>query len=1065
MQSEVIGHLDGLRGDTIVGWALANESICQVTAVDQDGKTLGAGKAQHERPDLLCLNQGRCDFAFEIPLTLGGQVRRIHVFANGSEISNSPLVIEVGKFDGAFRIIRGMVDGWIAERVTSGTPRNIVIKDQDNVEVFKTCCQSNEHIGTSQDNTACFYGKLDQVCFGAGEKCLSAFANDTKFAEVNCNLSLSGNVERVNLDGCSGWLLSTDAPEREFEFQVWVANKLVGLAKCHLPRSDVQERYPGISVSGFSLTFPFSQSSLLDFTTVSFRFPGSDRELFDGPYTIANRAAIVQAAREVSRRGNELTRTANDRVLRIVMQSAMKDFILKARLQEAAVFSKTYDIGRAPINLRRLSVIIPIYRDVEVTKVCIDSVLECRRATNDRIVLVNDQSPDEGMSAMLHTFLQQPNVVLLHNKTNLGFIGSVNRGISFCGSEDILLLNSDTRVFPGSIDCLCRIAQSGDDVGTITAISNNATIFSYPHLGLRRDSLDDMTWQELAAAALELNGDMTVEVPSGHGFCLLIKKELLDRIGRLDESFGRGYGEENDFCARAADLGYRNLAAAGVFVQHRESISFLAEKASLLLRNLKRLEGLYPEYTPTIMEAERQDVLRSARWKLDKERIRRASMLQKFALVISHTLGGGTSKAVADTEKFIGYGDAVKLQLSCRPDGNLELECSQPLLRATFSMDEIEPLIETLSEANVSIVVMHQVLGFTARFVELFQQFVKRRRAIFYAHDFYTFCPRVTMIDALERFCKKADVDVCTRCIEIGGAHPSSQLGLHPGEHRALFKNFLSGFTHVVAPSNTAAAYLKAAFPEIEVESLPHPCVVRDVQNPRSGDNEVVLFGALGAHKGSGKLFELARLARLVRPQLHFTVVGYTDIDDKLSSIGNVSVTGAYASEDLPEMVKSLNGRLALFLSIWPETFSYTLSEAVSLGFFPLVPDIGAPAERVKQSGFGAIFQFPIVVSDVLDLVVSQPVQRSTSGARAFFDLRISTSSISRTREIFGLSACETQSGEPKVLTSAVIEAQPKKVRNRGSKSDCEIERSDDSTWDRNIPYTKRHKHIRTGSL
>jgi len=60
---------------------------------------------------------------------------------------------------------------------------------------------------------------------------------------------------------------------------------------------------------------------------------------------------------------------------------------------------------------------------------------------------------------------------------------------------------------------------------------------------------------------------------------------------------------------------------------------------------------------------------------------------------------------------------------------------------------------------------------------------------------------------------------------------------------------------------------------------------------------------------------------------------------------------------------------LALFLHGWPETYSYTLSEVVRFGFIPLVPDIGAPAERVRASGFGVVFSFPIDLDEVLRLI------------------------------------------------------------------------------------------------
>ena len=612
------------------------------------------------------------------------------------------------------------------------------------------------------------------------------------------------------------------------------------------------------------------------------------------------------------------------------------------------------------------------------------------------------------MAAMLQRFVREPNLFLLNNDANLGFIRSVNRALSFCGSEDVLLLNSDTRVYPGAISRLWEIAHSAADIGTVTALSNNATIFSYPHARLRRDALPDVTWAELAASALLLNGGMTIDVPSGHGFCMLVKRDVLNRLTELDVSFGRGYGEENDLCARAADLGFRNVAAAGVFVEHRESVSFGDEKQGLLTHNLARLDARYPEYTPTIMEVERRDDLRAARWALDQERLRRASAAGGlFALVISHRLGGGTSQAIADIESLVGYGRAVKLELTCRADGYIELESAAPLLHATFAPNEMRPLFDMLAAANPGLVIMHQVLGFPAEFVTRFKPLLHGKQSVFYAHDYYAFCPRVTMVDALGQFCRQAPLEICGRCVALGGAHPAARLGdFAPRQHRHMFGDLLADFTHVVTPSSSAAGYLRAAFPEVGVEVLPHPARRRDpAPKRRSAGDGIVLLGALGPHKGSAKLREIAQLARLTHPDLHFTIIGYTDIDEDLLRLDNVTITGAYDVANLAGIAAGINGRLALFLSTWPETYSYTLSEAMALGFYPLVPDIGAPAERVRSSGYGAVFPFPIEAAQVLRVI--QEIGRAggadlpnppPSGEEAARD-RI----VSRTRALFAL--------------------------------------------------------------
>jgi len=228
------------------------------------------------------------------------------------------------------------------------------------------------------------------------------------------------------------------------------------------------------------------------------------------------------------------------------------------------------------------------------------------------------------------------------------------------------------------------------------------------------------------------------------------------------------------------------------------------------------------------------------------------------------------------------------------------------------------------------------------------------------------------MIDAVGEFCDVAATEVCSRCIAIGGVHEASKTAeLTAAEHRTLLGEALGGFRQVVAPSKSTAGYLKRGLPNLAVTVAPHPEPgLKFPPSVRVGnDDEVILLGALGPHKGSRKLFEIAQRAKLVRPRLRFRVVGYTDIDDKLRTLGNVFITGPYKQQDLTRQFRAAHGRLALFLSGWPETYSYTLSEVVAHGFIPFVPNIGAPADRVRESGFGVIFPFPIDPIEVVRIL------------------------------------------------------------------------------------------------
>ena len=1004
------GYVDGMIGGYVTGWAVAepDHGNCEITVLDPGGEVIARGRASRHRPDLAVLALGRTSLAFRIAVHCPQERQSLRVLADDVELRGSPVPVGGGLYDSDCGIAGGTLTGWITERVTGFEAPMITVINQYGAKVGESPSLLNNSDPDPFSVQARFSIQLADQCFGAGEMRLDLLANGQKFSQRSCNLQIAGNLENVTAETCTGWLLSPDQPQRAFEINVYRDGVLAGTATCDIAREDVRGQYPNCGTPGFFMTLPKLKSSILHATTISLRFPNSDAELFEGPYVIGSRPAAVAAAQRAAQLGYKGL-TGIGAVERAVIQMALSEFLERSRAGGGFVASLQPDPMLPPGSRPRITIIIPVYRGVEVTRNCILSVLAHRNAVTDQVVLVNDASPEPEMAKMLGSFAGQPNLCLMTNEQNLGFVQTVNRGLSFAAGGDVLFLNADTVLFPGGLDEICRVAYAAAEIGTVTAMSNNATIFSYPHPSLCKERLPDIGWPDLAAAALVANAGVVVDVPTGHGFCMFVKGEVLRRTGPLDEGFGRGYGEENDLCQRAADLGYRHVAAGGVIVEHRESISFVGEKASLMAANLPKLNRMYPEFTPVIMEFEREDGLRRARWALDKVRLRRAAEAgARFVLVVSNTHDGGTIKAISDIERISeNYWGAVKLSLLARPDGFLELKCDAPSLLAIFAPREVEELFDVLSSAKPKQVFVHQLLGYPASFIDSLGIWANALHTVYYLHDFYPICPRVTMIDAVGRFCDVADAQTCARCVQMDGAHATSKLTeLTPAAHRELFGDLLHGFRHVVAPSANAAGYVQRVFPELAIQSVPHPEPVEQVVPAAraGGDDEVVLMGAIGAHKGSGKLLEIAQRARLTHPHLHFRVIGFTNIDRQLSAVGNVTITGRYKPEQLPGLVAQARGRLALFLQSWPETYSYTLSEAAQYGFIPLVPDIGAPAARVRDAKYGIVFPFPVNAEQVLGVIEDvrtgrvKPFAKGVTPGRLFPD----EDDIGKTRQILG---------------------------------------------------------------
>jgi GT2 family glycosyltransferase len=250
-----------------------------------------------------------------------------------------------------------------------------------------------------------------------------------------------------------------------------------------------------------------------------------------------------------------------------------------------------------------IDVIVPVYKGAAETRRCIDSVLGNRQRVPFELVVVDDSSPDAGIVSLLDELAGRGHITLLRNEGNLGFVRSVNRGMSLHADRDVVLLNSDTEVANDWLDRLLRSATVQLDIGTATPFSNNATICSYPFQGWTGGMPGTLGLAALDNLFATTNAGRTVDLPTAVGFCMYIRRACLEEIGLFDaERFGRGYGEENDFCMRAAKAGWRNVLVGDVFVFHEGSVSFSDERLELTQTAGKMLLELHPNYVQLVRD-------------------------------------------------------------------------------------------------------------------------------------------------------------------------------------------------------------------------------------------------------------------------------------------------------------------------------------------------------------------------------------------------------------------------------------------------------------------------------
>lgn len=648
-----------------------------------------------------------------------------------------------------------------------------------------------------------------------------------------------------------------------------------------------------------------------------------------------------------------------------------------------------------------IDVIVPIYNAFDDVVTAIASVRRNTRAGTYRLILIDDKSQDPRISTYFDSLQAEhdASLRLLRNPKNLGFVGTVNRGMALDDARDVILLNSDTIVTPGWLEKLRRCAESDQHIGTITPFSNNAEICSFPAF-CENTGLDCLPDIDLINHAMELAAvPIYPDIPTAVGFCMYIRRTLLHKIGLFDdETFGLGYGEENDFCMRAVKAGFRNVLCEDTFVAHTGSRSFDAKKQALMEKNMRFLVAKHPDYPEHVHRFIASDPLRPLRQLAETMLRKLQNPKMPGILHVLHSRQGGTENHIRDlmrveTQHYRHYLLIVQEDQWLLEDGNGEEWLTYEIQRRPDEpwSDLINQLCVTL---GIALCHVHHISG--ARNGLLL---ALKNLGVPYGitlHDSYLACPTVTLLDPEGEYCGAiTDEKRCQQCLDAQVLYRGLQISAWREEHRKL----ISRAAFILAPSTWVAETFRRYYPEHEVRIIPHGIAADTLthDDPEEmcsvlllpPDNRVVVgvLGAIGPVKGARRLERLVAKTKARKLPLRWVVIGYTDHQyqpwqDKDKTL---TIHGSYATKELATLLDHYRIRLSVFPSAGPESFSYTLSESWALGRPVLVPSIGALGERVRESGAGWIMDDWQDEDKILDQVVTicSPENSADFSARA----------------------------------------------------------------------------------
>ncbi|HEV7919338.1 MAG TPA: glycosyltransferase [Thermoanaerobaculia bacterium] len=628
----------------------------------------------------------------------------------------------------------------------------------------------------------------------------------------------------------------------------------------------------------------------------------------------------------------------------------------------------TLGAGRPPAEPPAgVDIIIPVYGAAEALRKCLVSVEACTDIERHRLLIVMDGPQSRAVERLVAPWFH-----VLRNPLRQGFVGAVNRGMK-ASNRDVILLNSDTIVTPRWVEKLLAAAYSSGDVGTVTPLSNHATLCSVPRAFEENLLPSGMDAAAFAAHVESVSARSYPRLPTGVGVCLYIRRALLDDIGYFDaERFGLGYGEENDFCLRAIARGWVHVADDATFIEHAGHRSFGSSRALLQVEARKTLCKLHPRYTATIAEFMRRDPLAEVRSRIDAVRSKGRR--------ITHLVHGWPPFQQAGTELYAywlarqqapthrvsvytrsadparGDGEAVELM-----DGGMRVRlvanhftARDPLRRNGITNRPLERDFERfLREEETELLHVHHLAGHAFSLIR-----VARRLGIpivLQIQDWWFRCARVNQFDRQGNRCSGPAIEKCARCVTLTNIAGSNRL-LHAIRRRAAQAAIDAADAYVVGSEAIRNDYASMLSKPIHV--IPYGIAVPAACAAREAARKPLRFGYVGSvapHKGlhvaADALHGIAEAELVVFGDFSAYPEYTADLRERCAA---VRFEGRFREDEKERVFAAMD--VLLVPSIGLESFGLAAREAMACGVPVIASAGGALSEMFDDGACGELF-------------------------------------------------------------------------------------------------------------
>lgn len=627
-------------------------------------------------------------------------------------------------------------------------------------------------------------------------------------------------------------------------------------------------------------------------------------------------------------------------------------------------------------NTEPIDIIVPIYNGYQYFDALFTSIE--KTDMKYRLIVINDCSPDERVMPYLQEYAaKHPEVILIENENNLGFVKNVNKGLELAKGHHVALVNSDVELPKLWLERLMFPILENDDVASSTPYTNCGTLVSFPKIGEDNSLFKNLSLAEIDDEFKKVT-PRYISLPTGVGFCMGMNKKAIEKVGELDDaSFGMGYGEENDWCQRAILAGYRNVQVENLFVYHKHGGSFLSEdKKRYLEEHARILSEKHPSYNKQVAHFFAIDPNKDIR-KLVKYKLLKKSEREKVIIAFDHAIGGGATAYLNNKEKEYledGYIFYVVRYNFVQDYYQIFMHTGKD--RFDFYVKTQEELIQALQYFQATELWINELVTYPQLYkllerIEAFraQNNVELKMLL---HDYFAICPTINLVNNYKKYCAIPEcTQDCKNCFK--NVHPDYVRDYKSMEEwREKWGHFLKCCDSILVFSKDSERLLGKAYGKLDnVVVVPHQIGYMpklDKKYKTTSTFNIGLLGILSYHKGAEIVKELLREIERRGLNARVVLIGYSvePIDSPL-----FSETGRYSPDSIPALTLKQDIDMFLIPSIWPETFCYTAEEIIKMNMPVMCFNIGAPVERLVN------YEKGIVVDEMSGVAVADAIEAS----------------------------------------------------------------------------------------